>query len=91
MKWQPLQISFDGPSASETDNAPNPFLDYRLQVTFTGPGAQQYVVPGFFDGDGNGGGSGNIWRARFAPDEAGGWTWSASFRSGSNVAIDLDP
>ncbi|NNL94725.1 MAG: DUF5060 domain-containing protein [Xanthomonadales bacterium] len=91
IKWHPLTISFNGPTADESDGSPNPFLDYRLQVTFTGPGAQQYVVPGFFDGDGNGGGSGDTWRVRFAPDEAGSWSYSASFRSASNIAIDLSP
>ena len=91
VQWQPLQFSFSGPFANESDNSPNPFLDYRLQVTFDGPSGQTYLVPGFFDGDGASGGSGTTWRVRFAPDEAGPWTYSASFRSGSNVAINLDP
>src|SRR5262245_42592248 len=33
--WQPVTIDFRGPRAQETDNAPNPFLDFRLQVLFT--------------------------------------------------------
>ncbi|MCP4424941.1 MAG: DUF5060 domain-containing protein, partial [Chloroflexi bacterium] len=77
--------------ADELDNAPNPFLDYRLQVTFTGPSGQQYVAPGFFDGDGAGSGAGNIWKAHFTPDEAGQWQYTASFRRGTNLAIDLNP
>ena len=91
VKWQPFQLSFQGPAASESDNSPNPFLDYRLQVSFNGPSGQVYLVPGFFDGDGLGGGTGDKWRVRFSPDEAGTWNWTASFRSGSNVSIDLDP
>jgi hypothetical protein len=47
-------------------------------------------VPGFFDGDG-GGSAGDVWRARFTPDAAGVWSYQASFRSGPNVAVDLDP
>lgn len=90
-KWHPLTLSFIGPTAAETDDAPNPFLDYRLQVTFTGPGGQQYDVPGFFAGDGAGGGSGSIWQARFSPDEVGEWRYTASFRSGTDVAVDLSP
>jgi hypothetical protein len=67
-KWQPIALSFTGPSASETTASPNnPFLDYRLQVTFTGPSSQIYTVPGFFDGDGKGGASGDVWRVRFSP------------------------
>ncbi|MCB0358741.1 MAG: DUF5060 domain-containing protein, partial [Bdellovibrionales bacterium] len=89
--WYPVTISFPGPVASELDAAPNPFLDYRLSVTFSGPNGQTYVVPGFFDGDGSGGGSGNVWKVRFAPDQQGQWTYLASFRSGSNVAVNLSP
>jgi hypothetical protein len=47
--WHPVTVDFAGPSARETDSAPNPFLDYRLQVAFTGPSGQVYNVPGFFD------------------------------------------
>src|SRR5687767_14647084 len=90
--WHPIALSFTGPSASETSASPNnPFLDYRLQVTFTGPSGQKYVVPGFFAGDGNGGATGNVWRAHFSPDEAGAWSYKASFRQGTNVAVDLSP
>jgi hypothetical protein len=91
IKWHPLTISFAGPQASEMGNNPNPFLGYRLQVMFIGPEEQTYNVPGFFDGDGNGGGSGTVWRVRFTPDQSGQWSYEASFRSGNEIAIDLDP
>ncbi|MGB3588339.1 MAG: malectin domain-containing carbohydrate-binding protein, partial [Tunicatimonas sp.] len=32
-KWHKLTLDFDGPTHSETDTSPNPFLDYRLNVT----------------------------------------------------------
>ncbi len=89
--WYPLTISFRGPLAREADDRPNPFVDYRLQVQLTSPTGRQLDVPGFFDGDGFGGGQGNVWRARFAPDEPGQWTFQASFRSGDSVSISLDP
>ncbi|HUM71197.1 MAG TPA: DUF5060 domain-containing protein, partial [Chloroflexota bacterium] len=89
-KWHPLTIDFTGPFAHETDDAPNPFLDYRLQVTFTGPQGQVYHVPGFFAGNGQGYGSGNIWRVIFAPDSAGNWQYTVAFHSGANIAVDLD-
>ncbi|MEM9056068.1 MAG: DUF5060 domain-containing protein [Pseudomonadota bacterium] len=89
-KWHPFNVDFNGPTASETDDAPNPFLDYRLQVTFERPDGSVLTVPGFFDGDGNGSGEGNVWRVRIAPDQAGTWQYTASFREGDNVAIDLD-
>ena len=89
--WHPVTVRFRGPAATETDDQPNPFLDYRLQVAFTGPSGQQYDVPGYFDGDGYGGGSGNVWCARFTPDEAGRWSYQASFRTGKEIAVSLDP
>src|SRR5215211_4102880 len=52
-KWHPLTISFTGPSTTETNSSPNPFLDYRLQVSFTSPSGKSIEVPGFYDGDGN--------------------------------------
>jgi len=90
LKWHPVTLDFPGPMANETDDSPNPFLDYRLNVTFTGPQGQNYDVPGFFAGDGQGNGSGNIWRVIFAPDSAGIWQYSAAFHSGTDIAVDLD-
>ena len=66
----------------------NPFLDRELEVTFTHTDTgTSYVVPGFFDGDGSGGGTGNVFRTRFTPDRPGAWTYTASFTAGKNVAI----
>mgnify|MGYP001816043750 CR=1 FL=1 len=84
--WHRIEVRFAGPFHDETDSSPNPFLDYRLRCRFTGPSGQTYQIPGFFHGDGNGGSSGNVWTCRFAPDQAGSWSYQASFRSGSNVA-----
>lgn len=90
-KWYPLTLNFTGPRAAETDVHRNPFLDYRLQVVFTSPSGQSYNVPGFFSGDGWGHSRGSSWQARFTPDEVGLWQYQASFRFGSEVAVDLDP
>ena len=87
--WFPLELALNCATAQENDSSPNPFLDYRLQVTFTSPNGEQIVVPGFFDGNGNGVGSGSIWKARFSPNAAGLWGYEVSFRQGTNVAIDL--
>ncbi|MHC4251928.1 MAG: DUF5060 domain-containing protein, partial [Planctomycetota bacterium] len=78
------------------DATPNPFVDYRLVVTFRHAATgRTYAVPGFYAADGNAGESGaergSKWRARFAPDETGAWTYVASFRRGPGVAIDLEP
>lgn len=89
MRWHRVELRFQGPSAAETGSSPNPFLDYRLQCRFTGPAGQVYDVPGFFDTNGAGASSGNIWKCRFAPDQAGSWSYVASFRSGTQVAVSL--
>ncbi|MEO0421580.1 MAG: DUF5060 domain-containing protein [Pseudomonadota bacterium] len=89
--WHPLTVDFVGPEANERDDAPNPFLDYRLTVEWTGPDGQLISVPGFFAGDGSGGATGDVWRVRFAPEAPGTWQYTARFRSGEEVAISLDP
>lgn len=89
-KWHTYTVDFVGPESSETDESPNPFLDYRLQVLFTGPSSQTYDVAGYFAGDGDGGETGTVWRVHFTPDEAGPWQYVASFREGTEVAVSLD-
>ena len=89
-KWYPITLDFGGPHTSETAFDPNPFLDYCLQVKLTSPSGEIYDVPGFYVGDGNGGASGNIWRVHFSPGKTGKWSFVASFRKGSQVAISID-
>ena len=49
IKWHKLSISFSGPATSELAK-PNPFSDFRLDVTFKGPSGQIYHVPGLLCG-----------------------------------------
>lgn len=89
-KWHRIDLTFNGPQTSETAG-PNPFRDYRLNVTFEHPGTgTSYVVPGYYAADGNaaetGAASGNKWRVHFAPDEEGSWRYKASFRAGTEIA-----
>ena len=87
----PVQVTFEGPWASETDEAPNPFLDLRMSVRFDGPAGRSITVPGFFDADGERGDSGNRWAARFLPPAPGLWTATVSMRRGVDVAASGDP
>ena len=91
--WHKVTITFDGPQTSETAN-PNPFTDYRLDVTFT-KGDHKYVVPGYYAADGDAANtsatSGNKWRVHFAPSETGKWDYRVSFRKGNNVAVSDNP
>ena len=45
-QWHRVTLTFDGPNANEK-GTPNPFRDYRLEVTFS-KGARRIVVPGFY-------------------------------------------
>jgi hypothetical protein len=92
-KWHTITITFDGPSSSETAT-PNPFLDYRLDVTFTN-GTTSYTVPGYFAADGDaantGAVEGNKWRVHFCPDQTGTWSYTTRFRYGTDIAVSDDP
>ena len=92
-KWHPVTLSFFGPETGE-NASPNPFTDYRLDVTFQ-CGDRRYVVPGYYAADGNaaesGAEGGCIWRVHFVPDKEGEWTYRASFHAGPGVATANDP
>jgi len=61
-------ITFTGPSQTQNDAS----LDFW--VTFTHEsGSPSYKIWGFFDGNGSGGNSGNIFKVRFCPTKAGNW------------------
>jgi len=91
-KWHPVALTFSGPETAEAA-APNPFRDFRLAVTFSS-GGRTYVVPGYYAADGNaantGAAAGNKWRVHFTPDQEGEWTWTASFRTGPDVALSSE-
>jgi len=74
---------------------PNPYLDYRMTVTFRHEsGEPVYQVPGYFAADGNaaesGSTSGNKWKAHLSPDKTGLWEWEVSFVAGVDVSIDAE-
>jgi hypothetical protein len=80
-KWSKVELEFNGPSSLGMGE-PNPF-QIHMDVAFSGPGSQVYTIPAFYDGDGVGGLDGNVWKARFSPDEAGTWTYLTSSGEGS--------
>lgn len=88
-KWHRVTLSFEGPETDELA-AVNPFLDYRLDVTFTN-GTKTYVIPGFYAADGQAAETsatnGNIWQVRFTPDATGIWSYAASFKKGDEIAV----
>jgi len=92
-KWHRVTLTFEGPQSSEIAT-PNPFLNYRLDVTFQN-GDKSVVVPGFYAADGNAGETsataGNKWRVYFMPTQTGLWSYRVSFRTDANVAVSSDP
>ncbi len=50
----------------------NPWEDVKVTMTLSSPTNRQVTVGGFYYGP-------NTWKARFAPDEVGNWTWIADF------------
>ena len=91
-KWHKVTLAFTGPFASETDPNTNPFMDYRLDVTFTHRSSNNvYVVPGYFAADGDAAESssfnGTQWHCHFSPDAIGMWDYKTSFVRGKNVAV----
>lgn len=92
-EWHKITLTFKGPQTSETAT-PNPFTDYRLNVTFTHDDVS-CIVPGYFAADGDAANTsateGDIWRVHFCPDAVGIWEYSVSFRQGENAAVSDDP
>ncbi|HEV7515676.1 MAG TPA: DUF5060 domain-containing protein, partial [Thermoanaerobaculia bacterium] len=64
---------YDGAQGS-----PNPFTDVSLSARVTAPSGRTYTVDGFFDGDGTGGQSGDVWKLRVFADEPGTWSWTTA-------------
>lgn len=91
-KWHRITLNFEGPKTSELAEN-NPFLNYRLDVTFKN-GKEQFTIPGFFAADGNAAetssNAGNVWQVRFTPNKTGEWTFSTSFKKGKNIAVADD-
>ena len=95
-QWHKVTLTLAGPHADERATAPNPFMDYRMTVTFAHEsGSPIYRVPGYFAGDGDAAHtsatSGNKWRAHLAPDKPGRWTYRIAFVSGKSVALTPPP
>jgi hypothetical protein len=77
-------------SVTNANNYTNKF-DFNvieLRTSFTSPSGKTYSFFGFYDGDGQGGQNGNVWKFRFMPDETGTWTYSWSWTDGTTGGSD---
>lgn len=89
-RWHKITLTCDGPMTGE-DHATNPFMDYRLDVTFTHENGKQVVVPGYYaacDDPTGGCDNGNKWKVHFTPDRTGEWNYTFAFTTGNKVAIN---
>jgi hypothetical protein len=66
-------VSYDGAHGT----SPNPF-DLAVTASVVAPDGRTISVPGFFDGDGNGGMTGNVFRLRIYADEVGTWRYTTA-------------
>lgn len=93
LTWHKITLTIPGPETAEYGQV-NPFLDYRLEVTFT-QGDQTLTVPGFYAADGNAAETssqtGNVWMVRFRPGKPGSWNYQVRFLEGENIAVATDP
>lgn len=69
-RYKTLELAFTTASTPT-----NPFDTYLLKLELTDPDGTKFTIDGFYDGDGNGGQTGNIWTVRIAPYKAGTWSW----------------
>ena len=65
-------------SFNANSGTPNPFTAVDLTARVTAPSGRVYTIDGFFDGDGNGGSVGNIFKVRVYADEPGTWQWTTT-------------
>ncbi len=73
--WSLVELIFKGPNSLGLSSESNPFkIDF--EVSFISPAGEEFLVPGFYDGNGEGGMDGNVWKARFTPGETGAWRYS---------------
>ncbi|WP_109829875.1 DUF5060 domain-containing protein [Reichenbachiella versicolor] len=91
-QWHTITLQFKGPETSEYDTL-NPFLDYRLDATFT-MGDQSITVAGYYAADGDAAEtsarSGNVWEVKFVPNQIGEWNYHISFKKGKRISIAKD-
>jgi hypothetical protein len=81
-----VELSFEGPRQGPAD-APARDIDFWVRFRHES-GSPEYKIRGFWDGDGQGGSEGNVFKVRFCPTEVGRWNL-AEVHSSSDLAGQL--
>jgi hypothetical protein len=66
-----VELVFNGPTLGPSDT-PAKDVDFWVRVQHES-GSPSYKIHGFWDGDGQGGNRGNVFKVRFCPTRAGRW------------------
>lgn len=66
-----VELAFAGPHAAPKD-APARDVEFAVRLRHAS-GKPEYTIQGFWDGDGRGGSTGNVFKVRFCPTSPGRW------------------
>jgi hypothetical protein len=77
-----VEISLSGPESSGLDPDMNPFA-LQVDVILISPDGNSMTLPAFYDGDGQGGLDGNVWKARLLPNQIGTWHYEVASEDSS--------
>ena len=66
-----VELTFQGPSQDQRD-VPARDIDFWVRFRHES-GSPEYKIHGFWDGNGKGGSSGNVFKVRFCPTKTGRW------------------
>lgn len=72
------EVSLASGPRFDAGGTPDPFGGVELTARFRSPDGRTLDVRGFFDGDGEGGQAGHVWKLRVRVDEPGRWSWTTS-------------
>lgn len=91
-QWHKVSLLIGADTLYQESGSINPFLDRKADVTFSHSNGQSLTIPAYFSADGkadsSGATEGNIWTCIFRPPSTGQWSYTVSFRAGTDVAID---
>lgn len=78
--YQVLELAFTGPHVSPADQ---PTRNFEMVAHFRHEGGTSIALQGYWDGDGQGGSVGNVFKIRFTPTLPGRWTLERTHAPGT--------
>jgi hypothetical protein len=91
-QYHKVTLQYTSAATYNETNGDALFRDIRLNVTITSPSNVVFVVPGYFAGDGDAANTsvttGNKFNVNFTPTEIGTYTYTTSFRTANDIALE---